>query len=114
MHNRHVVNRFGKGVVFTEAIETIPEGAVLVFSAHGVSPEVRSKPHATCAVGHVPAGHKVHGEAIRYAKAGLDILLIGHADTKSLAPAVAPEDPVIESEADAEASKSMTPPKWCT
>ena len=65
--------------VFTEAIETIPEGSVLVFSAHGVSPEVRQKAKArklravdaTC-----PLVTKVHGEAIRYAKAGLDILLI--------------------------------------
>ena len=47
VHNRHVVNRFeAKGVVFTEAIETIPEGSVLVFSAHGVSPEVRQKAKA--------------------------------------------------------------------
>ena len=118
VHNRHVVNRFeAKGVVFTEAIETIPEGSVLVFSAHGVSPEVRSKAKgrnlravdATC-----PLVTKVHGEAIRYAKAGLDILLIGHADhqevigTRGEAPG---EIRVIESEADAEAIEVDDPTK---
>ena len=118
VHNRHVVNRFeAKGVVFTEAIETIPEGSVLVFSAHGVSPEVRQKAKArklravdaTC-----PLVTKVHGEAIRYAKAGLDILLIGHADhqevigTRGEAPG---EIRVIESEADAEAIEVVDPSK---
>jgi 4-hydroxy-3-methylbut-2-enyl diphosphate reductase len=82
VHNRHVVERFiEKGVVFVEDIEETPEGAIVVFSAHGVSPQIReaSKTRslttvdATC-----PLVTKVHAEAIRLAKKGFEILLIGH------------------------------------
>ena len=116
VHNRHVVNRFeAKGVVFTEAINTIPEGSVLVFSAHGVSPEVRKQAKlrnlravdATC-----PLVTKVHGEAIRYAKVGLDILLIGHAEHQEVigTRGEAPGDiRVIESESDAESVEVKDP-----
>jgi 4-hydroxy-3-methylbut-2-enyl diphosphate reductase len=83
VHNRHVVHEFiDKGVVFVDSIDEVPANSTVVFSAHGVSPEVRRRAKergctmidATC-----PLVTKVHMEAIRYAKAGYQILLIGHA-----------------------------------
>jgi 4-hydroxy-3-methylbut-2-enyl diphosphate reductase len=82
VHNKHVVDRFMKeGVVFVDAVEEVPEGAVLLFSAHGVAPEVRRVAtvrrlkaiDATC-----PLVTKVHLEAIKYARQGYRIMLIGH------------------------------------
>lgn len=82
VHNEHVVKSFEeRGVVFVENIEDIPVGAVVVFSAHGVSPMVRSACvtrnlrviDATC-----PLVTKVHREAVRYANQGYTILYIGH------------------------------------
>jgi 4-hydroxy-3-methylbut-2-enyl diphosphate reductase len=84
VHNRQVVERLrARGAVFVEEVEEAPEGAILVFSAHGISPEVRRKAgerrlrvvDATC-----PLVSKVHYEAVKFAKAGLHVLLIGHAD----------------------------------
>lgn len=83
VHNRHVVERFkGQGVTFVDSIEEVPENATVVFSAHGVSPQVRHAAKsrgctmidATC-----PLVTKVHMEAIRYAKQGYKMLLVGHA-----------------------------------
>jgi 4-hydroxy-3-methylbut-2-enyl diphosphate reductase len=82
VHNKHVVDRFVKeGAVFVNTVEEVPEGAVLLFSAHGVAPEVRRVAEArrlraidaTC-----PLVTKVHLEAIKYAKQGYRIMLIGH------------------------------------
>jgi len=82
VHNKHVVDRFVReGAVFVDRVEQVPEGAVLLFSAHGVAPEVRRLAHdrrlnaidATC-----PLVTKVHLEAIKYAKQGYRIMLIGH------------------------------------
>jgi 4-hydroxy-3-methylbut-2-enyl diphosphate reductase len=82
VHNKHVVERFTReGAVFVDAVEEVPEGAVLLFSAHGVAPEVRRVAEArrlraidaTC-----PLVTKVHLEAIKYAKQGYHIMLIGH------------------------------------
>jgi 4-hydroxy-3-methylbut-2-enyl diphosphate reductase len=82
VHNRYVVESFrSKGVVFVDELEEVPEGAVLLYSAHGVSPEIRRVAEernlqtidATC-----PLVTKVHLEAIRYAKEGYTIILIGH------------------------------------
>lgn len=82
VHNKHVVDRFTQeGAVFVDRVEDVPEGAVLLFSAHGVSPEVRRVAternlralDATC-----PLVTKVHLEAIKYARQGYRILLIGH------------------------------------
>ncbi len=82
VHNQYVVNSFkDKGAVFVGSIDEVPEGSVLLFSAHGVSPEIRQAARdrqlnaldATC-----PLVTKVHLEAIKYAKAGYTILLIGH------------------------------------
>jgi len=83
VHNRHVVDRFReRGVTFVEDVTEVPEGSIVVFSAHGVSPKVRQEAaerkllsvDATC-----PLVTKVHMEAIRYARQGYQILLIGHA-----------------------------------
>ena len=82
VHNKHVVDRFEReGAVFVNAVEEVPEGATLLFSAHGVAPEVRRVADerqlraidSTC-----PLVTKVHLEAIRYAKQGYHIFLIGH------------------------------------
>ncbi len=82
VHNKHVVDRFMRqGAVFVDRVEEVPEGAVLLFSAHGVAPEVRrvaadrglNAIDATC-----PLVTKVHLEAIKYAKQGYRIMLIGH------------------------------------
>lgn len=82
VHNRHVVGRFrDRGVVFVESVEEPPPGAILVFSAHGIPPAVRRRAaerglqaiDATC-----PLVTKVHSEAVRYARQGYQILLIGH------------------------------------
>ncbi|HQU42365.1 MAG TPA: 4-hydroxy-3-methylbut-2-enyl diphosphate reductase [Pirellulales bacterium] len=82
VHNRYVVETFrAKGVVFVDELAEVPEGAVLLYSAHGVSPEIRRLADerrlqtidATC-----PLVTKVHLEAVRYAKEGYTIVLIGH------------------------------------
>lgn len=83
VHNRWVVEGFrAQGAVFVERLDDVPSGAVLLFSAHGVSPQVRSEAakrrlrtiDATC-----PLVTKVHREAMRFAAEGYDIVLIGHA-----------------------------------
>ena len=82
VHNRYVVDRFTQqGVTFVDSIEEVPEGSILLYSAHGVSPEIRRQSRerklhtidATC-----PLVTKVHLEAIKYAKEGYNIVLIGH------------------------------------
>ncbi len=84
VHNKHVVHRFvERGVTFVEDVHEVPEGAIVVFSAHGVSPEVRqiaSERNLTSIDATCPLVTKVHMEAIRYAKQGYQILLIGHED----------------------------------
>jgi 4-hydroxy-3-methylbut-2-en-1-yl diphosphate reductase len=82
VHNRHVVSELGeRGAVFVDSVDEIPEGAVCIFSAHGVSPEVRRRAQAkklrvidaTC-----PLVTKVHLEAKRFARGGRRIVLVGH------------------------------------
>lgn len=82
VHNYHVVARAKRrGAVFVDSIDEVPTGSVLLYSAHGVSPEIRSQARsrnlkaidATC-----PLVTKVHLEAIKYAKEGYTIILIGH------------------------------------
>ena len=83
VHNRHVVEGFIKqGVVFVDSIDDVPENATVVFSAHGVSPQVRQSAKArgcTMIDATCPLVTKVHMEALRYARQGYNILLIGHA-----------------------------------
>jgi len=83
VHNRWVVEHFkDKGVVFVDNLEEVPESSYLLFSAHGISPQIRQQSEArklktidaTC-----PLVTKVHLEAIRFARDGYTILLIGHA-----------------------------------
>jgi 4-hydroxy-3-methylbut-2-enyl diphosphate reductase len=83
VHNTHVVEQFRRrGVVFVDSVDDVPEGANLLFSAHGVSPQVRAAARnrklrtidATC-----PLVTKVHLEAAKFAREGYTILLIGHA-----------------------------------
>ncbi|RMH30073.1 MAG: 4-hydroxy-3-methylbut-2-enyl diphosphate reductase [Planctomycetota bacterium] len=84
VHNKHVVRRFEeRGVTFVEDVGEVPEGAIVIFSAHGVSPAVRDAARArnlTTIDATCPLVTKVHMEAIRYARQGYQILLIGHAD----------------------------------
>ncbi len=82
VHNRYVVDSFKtKGAIFIDDLQEVPAGSVLLFSAHGVSPEIRriakernlNAIDATC-----PLVTKVHLEAIKYAREGYTIFLIGH------------------------------------
>ena len=82
VHNRHVVEALrAKGAIFTDDLSDVPPGSVVIFSAHGVSPAVRREAaerglkalDATC-----PLVTKVHLEALRYARNGYTIVLIGH------------------------------------
>jgi 4-hydroxy-3-methylbut-2-enyl diphosphate reductase len=84
VHNRHVVEELlAAGAIFVEELTEVPPGARVIFSAHGVSPEVREQAQvrnlrvidATC-----PLVTKVHLEALRFARQGNTILLIGHRD----------------------------------
>lgn len=83
VHNRHVVDTLAEqGAIFVDETDAVPEGARVVFSAHGVSPAVHAKAaarnldtiDATC-----PLVTKVHREAVRFAKRGYSIVLVGHA-----------------------------------
>lgn len=82
VHNRPVVARFrNKGVIFVDSIDEVPEGATVLYSAHGVAPQIRDassrrKLHAIDAT--CPLVTKVHKEALRYAREGRTIILIGH------------------------------------
>ncbi|MDN5820264.1 MAG: 4-hydroxy-3-methylbut-2-enyl diphosphate reductase [Brachybacterium sp.] len=82
VHNKFVVDRLKeKGAVFVEEVDEIPEGSLVIFSAHGISPKVREMAEernlrtidATC-----PLVTKVHKEAVRFARQDYDILLVGH------------------------------------
>ncbi len=82
VHNRHVVEELRRaGAIFVEELEEVPAGARVIFSAHGVAPEVRRQARdrglrvidATC-----PLVTKVHLEAVRFARRGFTIVLIGH------------------------------------
>lgn len=84
VHNRFVVNELAeKGAIFVEDIEDVPEGKRVIYSAHGVSPAVRERSKArhlkvidaTC-----PLVTKVHVEAVKFARQGYSLVLIGHRD----------------------------------
>lgn len=84
VHNRHVVEELrAAGAIFVEELDEVPEGSRVIFSAHGVAPSVREQARArnlevidaTC-----PLVTKVHLEAIRFARLGYTIVLIGHRD----------------------------------
>ncbi|MGH2902877.1 MAG: 4-hydroxy-3-methylbut-2-enyl diphosphate reductase [Solirubrobacteraceae bacterium] len=84
VHNSHVVSALeAQGAVFVEELDEVPDGATVVFSAHGVAPAVRAEAErrglrvidATC-----PLVSKVHAEARRFAARGMKIVLVGHSD----------------------------------
>ncbi len=84
VHNRHVVEALrAKGAIFVDELDELPDDATVIFSAHGISPAVRDEAKrrglrvidATC-----PLVTKVHLEAIRYAREGYSIILVGHED----------------------------------
>jgi 4-hydroxy-3-methylbut-2-enyl diphosphate reductase len=84
VHNKHVVDELREaGAIFVEELDEVPEGARAIFSAHGVAPSVRRQAKerrldvidATC-----PLVTKVHLEAVRFARDGYSIVLIGHRD----------------------------------
>ena len=84
VHNRHVVEALrAKGAHFVDELDEVPDDATVIFSAHGISPAVRAEAQrrrlrvidATC-----PLVTKVHLEAVRYAREGYSIILVGHAD----------------------------------
>src|SRR4051812_13999 len=82
VHNKHVVEQLcERGAIFVEEETEVPEGAVCVFSAHGIAPSVRDGAaarglttiDATC-----PLVTKVHREAVRFAESGYTVVLVGH------------------------------------
>jgi len=84
VHNRFVVEELQqKGAIFVDSVDEVPEGERVIYSAHGVSPEVREASKlrnlrvidATC-----PLVTKVHVEAVKFAKEGYSLILIGHRD----------------------------------
>src|SRR6266446_7196441 len=84
VHNRFVVEELtGKGAIFVDSVDEVPEGERVIYSAHGVSPEVRNASKqrrlrvidATC-----PLVTKVHVEAVKFAREGYSLILIGHRD----------------------------------
>jgi 4-hydroxy-3-methylbut-2-enyl diphosphate reductase len=119
VHNKHVVEQLReRGAIFVEELDdTIPEGAVTVFSAHGVSPAVHAEAErrglstidATC-----PLVTKVHREALKFAAEGYTIVLIGHGGHEEVEGTMgeAPEHIVlVETEADVDALEVADPEK---
>jgi 4-hydroxy-3-methylbut-2-enyl diphosphate reductase len=103
VHNKHVVDGLREaGAIFVEELEEVPTGARAIFSAHGVSPHVREQARrrnlqiidATC-----PLVTKVHLEAIKFARTGYTIVLIGHKDHDEVIGTLgeAPEQTVLVS-----------------
>jgi 4-hydroxy-3-methylbut-2-enyl diphosphate reductase len=103
VHNRHVVDELREaGAIFVEELDEVPEGARVIFSAHGVSPAVRTQARerhlqvidATC-----PLVTKVHLESVKFAKKGFTIVLIGHKDHDEVIGTLgeAPESTVLVS-----------------
>ena len=106
VHNRHVVDELRRaGAIFVEELAEVPEGARVIFSAHSVSPAVRVEAKerrlqvidATC-----PLVTKVHLEAVRFAKQGYTIVLIGHRDHDEVIGTLgeAPESTILVSDVD--------------
>jgi 4-hydroxy-3-methylbut-2-enyl diphosphate reductase len=106
VHNRHVVDELRRaGAIFVEELAEVPSGARVIFSAHGVSPAVRAEAKerqlqvidATC-----PLVTKVHLEAVRFAKQGYTIILIGHRDHDEVTGTLgeAPQNTILVSDVD--------------
>ena len=118
VHNKHVVDELREaGAVFVEEVEEVPVGARAIFSAHGVSPVVRKDARdrslqvidATC-----PLVTKVHLEAVKFARQGYTIILIGHKDHDEVTGTLgeAPEKTIlVESVEDVDALQLENPDK---
>jgi 4-hydroxy-3-methylbut-2-enyl diphosphate reductase len=118
VHNRHVVDALTRrGAIFVDEVTEVPRGAVCVFSAHGVSPEVRQGAQAraldtidaTC-----PLVTKVHREAVNFAGRGYTIVLVGHHGHEEVEGTMgeAPERMLlVESEEDVDALEVEDPEK---
>lgn len=116
VHNRHVVERLeGLGAIFVESLEEVPEGALTIFSAHGVSRKVEEEAagrrldviDATC-----PLVRRVHREAQAYIDRGYEVLLIGHdghAEVEGTRGQVSAPVTVVETVADAAAVSVQNP-----
>jgi 4-hydroxy-3-methylbut-2-enyl diphosphate reductase len=116
VHNKHVVSRLrDQGVIFVDELDAVPEGAVCVFSAHGVAPSVREGAvqrslhtiDATC-----PLVTKVHREALRFAEDDYTIVLVGHSGHEEVEGTMgeAPERIVlVQDEADVETLEVANP-----
>src|SRR5437773_2669839 len=116
VNNKHVVEQLrARGAVFVDSEEEVPEGATVVFSAHGVAPSVHANARtrrlqtvdATC-----PLVTKVHVEAKKFAAAGYTIVLVGHAGHEEVEGTMgeAPDHIVlIESEEDVDALEVEDP-----
>jgi 4-hydroxy-3-methylbut-2-enyl diphosphate reductase len=109
VHNSHVVEDLrSRGAVFVDALADVPEGATVVFSAHGIAPAVRREAeelHLTTIDATCPLVTKVHAQARRYAQAGYALVLIGHAGHEEVEGTLgeAPDAIVlVQSAADAE------------
>ncbi len=118
VHNKHVVRSLeSRGAIFVDEVDEAPEGCIMVFSAHGVSPDVIERAQArnqrtidaTC-----PLVTKVHKEVIRFANEGYDILLVGHEGHEEV-EGTAGEAPhavqLIDGDADIAAAKVKDPEK---
>lgn len=118
VHNKHVCDELrGKGAIFVEEISEVPQGAVVIYSAHGVAPKVRDEAKAknlvtidaTC-----PLVAKIHIEVERYAREGKEIIYIGHKGHPEAAGVmgVRPEvTQIIENADDVEALNVKDPSK---
>src|ERR1700689_2009359 len=101
VHNTYVVEQLRRrGAIFGESIEDVPHGAVLVFSAHGVPPTVRqeAKDRALKEIdAPAPLVTKVHLEALKFAREGRTIILIGHKDHQEIVGTFgeAPEQTIV-------------------
>lgn len=120
VHNRHVVQELRQaGAIFVEEVDEVPEGQRVVFSAHGIAPSVRRRAaerklkviDATC-----PLVTKVHLEAVKFARQGYTIVLIGHRDHDEVIGTLgeAPESSVlIETEQDVDRLSLPDPSRVC-
>ena len=118
VHNRHVVDGFReRGVTFVDSMAEVPHGGLVIYSAHGISPQVRQEARgrqlvevdATC-----PLVTKVHLEVLRFAKEGYSILFVGHSSHDEAVGTVgeAPQSiTVVESAEDAERVQVRDPSK---
>jgi 4-hydroxy-3-methylbut-2-enyl diphosphate reductase len=120
VHNKHVVDELREaGAIFVEEVKEVPIGARAIFSAHGVSPEVRREAKlrnlqvidATC-----PLVTKVHLEAVKFARDGFTIVLIGHKDHDEVIGTLgeAPDRTfLVSSVADVDALRVLDPKRIC-